>query len=147
MAGNRGNVNNLKPFVKGDPRINRAGNRNGLHFQQVLEKALTYKTPQKLRAQILKSTGQEVITYEQAVLAVLVAKAATGSARHIEILYKLRGDFARAEAEAKKEVGEANDGTGETGSTLLIKVVRRSESPIDSAVDVTPQGEADAITG
>ena len=143
MGPNGGQVKNLKPFVKGDPRINRGEKRGPVpfRFDRAIEKALQYKTPQKLRAAILKKTGQDVLTYEEAVLAVLVANAANGSARHIEILFKLKGDFARAEAEARRAV-ERDEGKGENGSTLLIKVVRKSEAT--EPHDITPENDAPA---
>lgn len=150
MAKNRGNVENLKPFVKGDPRINRKGSTR-FNYDTLINRALEFKTPNKLRAYVLKQTGQDTITYEQAILATLVANAAKGSARHIEILYKLKGEFARAEAQAKREV-ERDEGDGETGSTLLIKVVRRSDitpaQPEQRApeIDVTPEENPDAVT-
>lgn len=143
MGPNGGQVKNLKPFVKGDERINRGANRRppAFRFDRAIEKALQYKTPQKLRNAVLKKTGQNVLTYEEAVLAVLVANAANGSARHIEILFKLKGDFARAEAETRRAV-ERDEGEGENGSTLLIKVVRKSETA--EPRDITPETDAPA---
>jgi len=152
MAKNRGQVENLKPFEKGNKLAYRGGSKK-FAYDTLINRALQFKTPVKLRAHILKTTGQEIITYEQAILATLVANAAKGSARHIEILYKLKGDFARAEALAKREVEHEND-NGEVGSTLLIKVVRREEvqaarqpAPEPKVeIDVTPEGADDAAT-
>lgn len=143
MAKNAGQVKNLKPFVKGDPRIKHNGSKGRIRFDMLMVNALTFKTPAKLRARVLKRTGRDAITWDDAVMAVLIAQAAEGSARHIEILYKLTGAFARAEAEAKKEV-EREGGDGETGSTLLIRVVRKTELPTEPMRDITPENAENA---
>lgn len=145
MAKNRGQVTNLKPFVKNDPRIYKGGSTK-FAYDYLINRALQFKTPVKLRAHILKTTGQDVVTYEQAVLATLIANAAKGSAKHIELLYKLKGDFVRAELTAKREDARENP-DGETGSTLLIKVVRKDETPSEPSkteIDVTPDENPDA---
>lgn len=150
MAKNRGQVVNtkLKPFKKGEYPGGPGRKKGVFQFNSALYRALEYKTPEKLRAKIKKDTGRDAITWEEAVLAVLVAKAATGSARHIDILFKLKGDYARAEAQARREVEHENP-DGEIGSTLLIKVVRKSDvtppvTPIRTEIDVTPESGENA---
>ena len=145
MANRAVSNKNLKPFTKGDVRINRKGHNGNqeLRWDRLIDKALNFRTPAKLRAKILKDTGQDAITYEQAVLATLVANAARGSARHIEMVFKPRGDFARAEAEARRKV-ERGEGEDDNGSTLLIKVVRRSEEFTPIVPDILPESPPDA---
>lgn len=151
MAKNAGQVKNLKPFVKGDPRIRKGLPKGSTRFayDNLIKRALQFKTPVALQRSIKAETGQDVITYEQAILATLVANAAQGSTKHMDILFKLNGAYARAEAEAKKEV-ERDENNGETGSTLLIKVVRRSDVPAAQTeprapeIDVTPEENTDA---
>lgn len=147
MAAKRGNVNNLtKPFTKNDPRINKKGSTR-FAYDNLIKRALQFKTPVALQRSIKAETGQDAITYEQAIFATLVANAALGSTRHMDILFKLNGNYARAEAEAKKEVDRENG--DEAGSTLLIKVVRRSDvtpAPTQRApeIDVTPEENTNA---
>ena len=59
------------------------------------------------------------------------------------MVFKLRGDFARAEAEARRKV-ERGEGEDDNGSTLLIKVVRRSEEFTPIVPDILPESPSDA---